>query len=97
MRGTEKMMLLCKIIFRQLNIPPSERYDREDFARPANEREYVGETLGQERYGEAAKEIVLAQYGIVACFRNRKKLCSDMAIVCGNKLVRRVKRIRRRV
>ena len=54
MRGTEKMMLLCKIIFRQLNMPPSERYDRQDFARPANEREYVGETLGQERYDEAA-------------------------------------------
>ena len=49
------MMLLCEIIFRQLNMPPLKRYDREDFARPANEREYIGETLGQERYGEAAK------------------------------------------
>ena len=65
------MMLLCEIIFRQLNMPPLKRYDREDFARPANEREYIGETLGQERYGKATKEIALEQRGIIACFRNR--------------------------
>ena len=44
-----------EIIFKQLNMPPSKRYDRHDFAQPANKREYVGEILGQERYGEAAK------------------------------------------